>query len=96
MKINNYKGQFIDKNVYNSRSKSKENAPIHEEKEVNIEISNSARELVKRIKQADDTIFSEKVESIRRSIQSGVYQVSSKEIADKILEAVKVQKGSEE
>ena len=96
MKINNYKGQYIDKNVYKSRSKSKKNDPIHEEKEVNIEISNSARELVKRIKQADDTIFSEKVERIRRSIQYGAYQVSSEEIADKILDAVKVQKGSDE
>jgi len=57
-----------------------------------VEISSQAKALVKRINESGDTNFSEKVESIRRSIQSGTYTVDTGKLADKILEKIDAEK----
>ena len=57
-----------------------------------VEISSQAKALVKRISESEDTNFSEKVESIRRSIQSGTYTVDTGKLADKILEKIDAEK----
>ncbi|MFH5834874.1 flagellar biosynthesis anti-sigma factor FlgM [Proteiniclasticum sp. C24MP] len=57
-----------------------------------VEISTQAKALVKKINESEDSHFSEKVESIRRSIQEGSYKVDTDQIADKILEKIEEQK----
>lgn len=96
MKINRY-SQIINQDIYKA---NKEVKPTEKEKTVdsglNIQISNSAKELVQMIKGNNSTEFSEKVEKIRQSIIDGNYKVDSEEIAKGIIKAMKVQKGSEE
>lgn len=58
-----------------------------------VEISTQAKALVKRISESEDSHFTEKVESIRRSIQEGNYSVDTDKIADKILEKLDEQRG---
>jgi len=58
-----------------------------------VEISTQAKALVKKINESEDSHFSEKVESIRRSIQEGSYKVDTEKIADKILEKIDEQRG---
>ena len=58
-----------------------------------VEISTQAKALVKKISESEDSHFSEKVESIRRSIQEGSYKVDTEKIADKILEKIDEQRG---
>lgn len=95
MKINN----INVKNLYTNTNKPHENKPKSVEskieKPVNIQISDSAKELVKEIEGSKDVNFSEKVEKIRQSILDGNYKVSSEAIADKILQTIEIQKGSE-
>ena len=58
-----------------------------------MEISTEAKALVKRIRESEDSHFSEKVENIRRSIQEGSYSVDPEKIAEKILEKIDEEKG---
>lgn len=95
MKINRIQNHYIE-NAYKSKDDKRNNIDINKEKSVSIEISNSAKELVDKIEQSDDTKFSERVEKIRKSILNGSYKVSSEDIADKILQTINEQKGSDE
>ena len=98
MKIDkNYKihGKYIDTSIYKNKEDEIKNLNIKEDKGADIQISKSAKELVRQISKSEDTNFSDKVEKIRQSILQGKYQVSSEEIADKILEALKLQEGSD-
>ena len=94
MKIDkNYKihGKYIDTSIYKNKEDKRKNIDIKEDKGANIQISKSAKELVRQISKSEDANFSAKVEKIRQSILQGKYQVSSEKIADKILEALKLQ-----
>ena len=95
MKINN----INVKDLYTNSSKSKEdtqkNVNTKVEKSVNIQISDTAKALAKEIDKSTEIKFSEKVEKIRQSILDGNYKVSSEVIADKILETIEIQKGTE-
>lgn len=93
MKINRIQNQYVD-NAYKAKDK-KENTDITKEKSVKIEISSSAKELVDKIEQSDDKNFSAKVEGIRKSILDGTYKVSPEDIANKILQTINEQKGSD-
>ena len=96
MKIDkNYKihGKYIDTSIYKNKEDKIKNLNIKEDKGADIQISKSAKELVRQISKSEDANFSDKVEKIRQSILQGKYQVSSEEIADKILEALKLQEG---
>ena len=94
MKINKVQNQFIE-NAYKAKEEKNKNIDIKKEKSVNIEISSSAKELVKKMGQSEDVKFSEKVEKIRQSVLEGSYKVSSEEIADKILKAINSEKENE-
>lgn len=99
MKINRVQGQYLKINAYKAKDEKKnmdiKNMDAKKEKAVNIEISNSAKELVEKIGQSYDTNFSERVEKIRQSILDGTYKVSTEDIADKILQTINNQKGSD-
>ena len=95
MKINKVNNQYLDTHTYKAKEEKQKNIEIKKENNVNIQISNSAKELVQKISQSDDVEFSEKVEKIRQSVQAGTYKVSSEDIAGKILQAIQEQKGSE-
>lgn len=95
MKINKVQNQYLGTNAHKAKEEKQNNIDIKKEKSVNIEISSKAKDLVKRMEQSEDSKFSERVESIRRSILEGTYKVSSEEIADKILLALDSQKSSD-
>ena len=95
MKINKLQNQLLNTNLYKTNEKKPNDKDIKINSSVNIEISNSAKELVQKINQSNDINFSEKVEKIRASILDGSYRVSSEDIADKILQAMNDQKGSD-
>ena len=61
---------------------------------MDVKISNSAKELVNRINQAEDTGYSEKVEKIRAAVLEGTYKVQPEKIADSILKAIESDKGN--
>lgn len=60
---------------------------------VDVDISDAAKALVKKIGQSEETVFSEKVENIRRNVENGSYKVSSEKIADSIMKLIKSQEG---
>lgn len=95
MKINKVNNQYLDTNAYKAKEDKQKKIEITKDKNVNIQISSSAKELIQKINQSDDANFSAKVEKIRQSIQTGTYKVSSEEIADKILQVMEEQKGSD-
>lgn len=96
MKINKL-NQLQNLNLYRSAEKKTIDKDIKPKSSVNIEISNSAKELAKKIEQSEDVKYSEKVEKIRQSILAGSYKVNSEDIADKIMEAIDGgQKGSDD
>lgn len=92
MKIN--KNYEIYKNYINQSLKrnKKENKLVKKNEEDNVEISESAKELSKRIKGLELENFSKEVENIKESILAGKYKLSSEEIADKILDHIDRQK----
>lgn len=94
MKINNINGQYINKNTQKP-IENQYNNDKKVDKLVSVQISDSAKQLVKEIEGANDAKFSEKVEKIRQLILDGNYKVSSEAIAGKMLETIRVQKGSE-
>jgi len=93
MKINKVNNQYLDANAYKAKEDKHKNIEMKKEN-VKIQISSSAKELVQKISESDDSSFSKKVEEIRQSIQVGTYKVSSEDIADKILQVMEEQKGS--
>jgi len=95
MKINKLQSQLLNTSLYKTNDKKPNDKDIKMNSSVNIEISNSAKELVQKINQSNDINFSEKVEKIRASILDGSYKVNSEDIADKIIQAMGNQKGSE-
>lgn len=92
-RVNKVYEKYMDNNskIKNDKELQKE---IKREKVVNVEISNTAKSLIKTIAQSKDPGFSERVEGIRQSILSGSYKVSPEKIADKILEVLESQEGS--
>ena len=93
MKIEQFHSNYVQ-NVYKNNDERK-NGYV-EGKTVgksSVEISTEAKALVKRIRESEDSHFSEKVENIRRSIQEGKYVVDTEKIADKILEKIDEEKG---
>lgn len=95
MKINNINNQMINTNIYNKTKDIKNTTTEKSNGSVNIEISNSAKELVQKINQSNDTKYSERVEKIRQSIMEGSYKVNTEDIADRIMKAMESQKGSD-
>lgn len=92
MKINRYNSPIQNMDIYKDNMKNK---PVESDKAVgsgvNIQISNSAKELVEKINQSNNVEFSERVEKIRQSIIDGKYKVNSEDIAGKIIQAMKDQ-----
>lgn len=95
MKINNIQNKLLNTNLYKAAEKKSSDKEIKSKSGVNIEISNSAKELVEKINQSNDANYSEKVEKIRLSILEGSYIVNTEDLADKIMQAMDEQKGSD-
>ncbi|WFA07928.1 flagellar biosynthesis anti-sigma factor FlgM [Tissierella sp. Yu-01] len=95
MKINNIQNKFVDISLYKSNEKKSSEKEINPKNSVNIQISDSAKALVEKINQSNDIKYSDKVEKIRKSILEGSYKVSSENIANKLLQAMEEQKGSD-
>jgi negative regulator of flagellin synthesis FlgM len=96
MKINRIQNQLLNTNLYKSKDKSNsKDKEIGSKDSVNIEISDSAKVLADKINQSGDTMYSEKVEQIRKAVLEGTYKVSAEDIADKIIQALEEQKDSD-
>lgn len=93
-RVNNVYEKYIDNNIKTKNNKDLQKS-LPRNTVVNVQISDAAKALVESINQAEDTAFSEKVEKIRQSVISGSYKVSPEKIADKILETLEFQRGSE-
>ncbi|WP_303861346.1 flagellar biosynthesis anti-sigma factor FlgM [Alkalibaculum bacchi] len=94
MKINHSHSRFISNNPYKTQEQHEQTTNIKKEKNIDIEISDSAKSLAQKINQTEGNKYSEKVEEIRKSILEGSYKVSPDKIADKIMNAIKNQKES--
>ncbi|MFZ7120914.1 MAG: flagellar biosynthesis anti-sigma factor FlgM [Eubacteriaceae bacterium] len=92
-KFNNNK--YINKSAYNKKENEKKKT-IEVKQDEKVEISSSAKELVKKISNNEDTLYSEKVEKIRKSIQEGAYKVSPEKIADRIMQVIEKQNNNGE
>lgn len=100
MKINNtheyeLQTRYLENYKQKESSNLKEKKIKEDEGDVKIHISKSSRDLINKINETKEVGFSEKVENIRKTLLEGKYTVSSDEIADKILETIGNQKGSE-
>lgn len=96
MKIDKTYGRYLNTTMNNSKDNKGRVIHIERENNVNVQISNSAKKLAHEINKSEDTTFCAKVEKIRQSIIDGTYEVSSTEIANKILQKMENQRGSEE
>ena len=94
MKINHSHSRFITNNPYKTQEKREQMTDTKKEKNINIEISDSAKSLAQKVKQVDNPKYSERVEEIRKAILDGSYKVSPDKIADKIINAIKNQEES--
>ena len=95
MKINGNYDKFVNIQAYKSNNKHNSENKINKENSINIEISDSAKALVEKIDESNDVKYSEKVEKIRKAILEGNYNVSSQDIADKIIQTMEAGKGSD-
>jgi negative regulator of flagellin synthesis FlgM len=96
MKINRIQNHLLNTNLYKNKDKSNsKDKEIGSKDSVNIEISDSAKVLADKINQSGDTMYSEKVEQIRKAVLEGTYKVSAEDIADKIIQALEEQKDSD-
>jgi negative regulator of flagellin synthesis FlgM len=95
MNINRVQNKYIDISQYKTNTKKIKENEITEKNSVNIQISDSAKALVEKLNQTNDVKFSDKVEQIRKAILEGSYKVSSEKIADKLMQAIEEQKGSD-
>lgn len=93
MKIDKVMNKYIENNIHKQKDNSDKNTNIIEQKD-KAEISSSAKSLVKKINQSENSTYSEKVERIRQSVQQGKYKVSSEKIADTILQEMEFQNKS--
>lgn len=94
MKINrlNYiNNQYLANKTTSNKDQSKNVKTNHV---VNVEISDTAKNLINKTSKSSDTGVSERVEAIRQSIISGNYKVSSEDIANKMIEVLDSQKDS--
>lgn len=96
MKINKIHNQYQNIKQYQLNENQKKNDEIKKEKSVDIEISKSAKELAQKINETKSVEYSKRVEKIRASILDGTYKVDSEKIAEKILEKMNTQKGSDD
>lgn len=94
MKINHSHNRFIINNPYKSQEQTEQTTSVKKEKNINIEISDSAKSLAQKVSQAEDSKYSDKVEAIRKALLEGSYKVSPEKIADKMMSAIKNQKES--
>ena len=92
-RVNNIYEKYLDNNIKAKNDKGLQKTSKNDSI-VNVQISDTAKALVKTISQVEDPAFSEKVEGIRQSILSGSYKVSPEDIADKILKTLEFQEGS--
>lgn len=93
MKINKMHNNPIIHNTLKENERKADSKATQATKNVDIKISNSAKELVNRINQAEDKGYSQKVEKIRSAILEGTYKVSPEKIAGSILKAIDDEKG---
>lgn len=96
MKINKIQNQYQNIKQYQIKDNNKKNNEVKKERAVDVEISTSAKELAQKINEAKTVNYSEKVEKIRAAILDGTYKVDSEKIAEKIIDKMNTQKGSEE
>ena len=87
LRVEQYKNVKNVKNV----NKTQEVQKINEFEPINkdIEISKAAKEVAKKISEKENKEYTDKVESIKLQILKGEYKVSSKGLAEKILEKAK-------
>lgn len=88
-------GKHIDQLKPKDNKEKNKNMNIREEKSADVQISKSAKELVRQISESEDKGFSERVERIRQAVIDGKYKVSSEKIADKILDFIESGKDKE-
>lgn len=94
MRINNSKALYNNYTKIQENEKSK-TAEMKKIKEIiDVDISETGKVLLEEIAARDDIEYTEKVEKIRKSVMEGTYNVSSEDIAEKILEKLDKQKGS--
>lgn len=94
MKIDKGHQAYIQNlNLNKDKTKNKVNKDIKktQNNNINVEISKSARKLAEKIKENDNGNFSKRVEDIRKAVLNDSYEVSSEEIADKIIENIELQ-----
>ena len=95
MKINRTGyAQFV-KRLEKSNSVHKTNS--NGEKNDKIEISEASRKIKEYsdVIKASESANADKIESIRAKLDSGTYQISSKQLADRILDEIKSQMAKE-
>lgn len=98
MKINKpYKiqGKYLDKINKSSDEREKNLSNAQNDKNISIEISKSTKKLVNKINKVKDQQFDERIERIRQLVVEGKYPISSEKIAERILQTIEEQKGSE-
>ena len=93
MKINKIHNNPVVHNTLKENERKADPKATQATKNVDIKISNSAKELVNRINQAEDKGYSDKVEKIRSALLEGTYKVSPEKIADSILKTIEEEKG---
>ena len=94
MKIGKIHTEYVNNNI--NVDKRENNFNTEENKLVKVDISDSARKLAEEVNKAEKPEINDRVEKIRKSILNGTYKVSSERIADRILQEIEMQKGSDE
>ena len=92
MKIEQFHSNYVQNTFKNSDERKNGYVEGKTVGKSSVEISTEAKALVKRIRESEESHFSEKVEHIRRSIQEGSYAVDTDKIADKIMEKLDQEK----
>lgn len=82
---------YIQKNV--NKEIAKEEIKIPKEKNIDVQISDSTKRLLRSINESKNEGISERVENIKKSILQGLYKVDEKTIAKKIMDNIYVQEG---
>lgn len=95
MKINGIQNQYQNMKQYKVKENIK-NEDLKKDESVKIEISKSAKELAEKVNENKSVNYSERVEKIRKAIVDESYKIDSEKIADKIIEKIRTQKGSED
>lgn len=94
-KVHNAYERIINTSIPKEKEDKSKDMNIKENKSANVQISTSAKELIKKINEHEESGFSEKVEKIRQAVLEGKYKVSSEKIAHKILDSIESQEGKE-